>query len=99
MADLREELNVPLREVTQRVIDAVNVDEKMIAFSDWMLKVVGIDGLAHGMDEINDVIRSEFGPQAEFTDAGFFREVYLGVMRNFAVARNGAVTHANQKLS
>jgi hypothetical protein len=68
MPDWQELSQVPLHHLTERVQEAPNLDEKMAAFGDWLLRVVGVDGI-HGADNINEVLQTEFGVQARLSSA------------------------------
>lgn len=66
MTTLHELEQMPLHEMTLRVLTADTHEERMHEFGDWLLRVVGIDG-AHGVDAVNEVIHEEFGSGVTLT--------------------------------
>lgn len=68
MITLLELSEIPLAELTGRVHEAKTPEEKVHEFANWLLRVNGIDGI-HGLDAINEVMSSEFGPGSSLTVA------------------------------
>lgn len=92
MPDLPEHLQVPLHELSQRVIETDNELERTIAFSDWVLRVIGAED-THGMDALNNVMRAEFGPQAGIRRGPDFHYIQRKTSEQYRERKGQVVRH------
>lgn len=90
MSDVRRELHVPLEVLTQRVTQSDNLEEKTLAFQDWLLRVIGIDGVT-GMESVNQIMQAEFGSHAGFKDGVTYSREHRRAALQFHEKRNGDI--------